>query len=111
MTMAANDVVVVLCTAPPADADALARTLVDERLCACVNVVPGLRSVFRWQGAVDAADEALLIVKTTRRCVPPLEARLTELHPYDVPEVLVFDVAAGLPAYLEWVRGAVVPGA
>lgn len=109
--MAASDVVVVLCTAPPAVAEALAHRLVDERLCACVNIVPGLRSVFRWQEQVDVADEVLLVCKTTRSSAERLEARLTELHPYDVPEVLVLAVAGGLPAYLEWVRAAVLPGA
>jgi periplasmic divalent cation tolerance protein len=108
-----SDVVVVLCTAPASvtdgqlAADRLARQVVDEGLAACVNVVPGVRSVFRWQGAVDTADELLLVVKTTAAAAPRLSARLVELHPYDVPEVLVLPVAAGLPAYLAWVVDSV----
>lgn len=111
-------VAVVLCTAPrhaaagkPAGAD-LARQLVEERLCACVNVLDGVTSFFRWEGAVDRADEVLLVVKTTRAALPALQRRIVELHPYAVPEVLAVDVAAGLPSYLQWLVAAVrVPGA
>lgn len=105
--------VVVLSTAPlqgGADklgAHDLARTLVDERLAACVNVLPGVRSYFRWQGAVEAADELLLVVKTTRELVPALTARLCALHPYEVPEVLELPVASGLPAFLGWLAASV----
>ena len=106
----AQDVVVALCTAPAEHAEPLARQLVEERVCACVNVVPGLRSFFRWQGAVDVADEALLVVKTTAAAAGRLTARITELHPYDVPEVLVLPVTRGLGAYLAWVADAVDGG-
>ena len=106
--------VVVLCTAPASSdvagrlgANDLARTLVDEGLCACVNVVPGVRSWFRWQGAVDVADELLLLAKTTRDAAAALRARIAALHPYQVPEVLELDVAGGLPGYLAWLAGAV----
>ncbi len=108
------DAVVVLCTAPASTdvagrlgAHELARTLVDEGLCACVNVVPGVRSFFRWQGAVDSADELLLLAKTTTAAAGALRARVAALHPYDVPEVLEVAVAAGLPAYLAWLADAV----
>lgn len=108
--------VVVLCTAP-ADTDAagklgaeaLARTLVAERLCACVNVLRGVRSFFWWQGAVDTADEQLLVIKTTRAAAGSLRQRLVALHPYEVPEVLEFAVADGLPAYLQWLAASVAP--
>jgi periplasmic divalent cation tolerance protein len=106
--------VVVLCTAPAASdvagrlgAHDLARTLVDEGLCACVNVLPGVRSWFRWQGAVDVADELLLLAKTTRARAPALRDRIAALHPYQLPEVLELDVAGGLPGYLAWLEGAV----
>lgn len=108
-----TDVVVVLCTAPLAGAAGkpgaheLARQLVDEGCCACVNVIPGVVSFFRWQGAVDRADEQLLVVKTTRAAVAALTARLLELHPYEVPEVLELPVAGGHPGYLDWLRAAV----
>lgn len=108
--------VVVLCTAPAASdragrlgAHELARAVVDAQLCACVNVLPGVRSYFRWQGRVDVADELLLVAKTTAAAAPALRARLAALHPYDVPEVLELDVAAGLPAYLQWLAGSVGP--
>lgn len=97
------DCVVALCTAPADHSERLARAVVDERLCACVNVVPQVRSFFRWEGRTDVADEQLLVAKTTRAGFAALRDRLAELHPYDVPEVIALDVAAGLPAYLSWV--------
>jgi len=101
--MAAADCVVALCTAPADHAERLARAVVDERLCACVNVLPQVRSFFRWEGRTDVADEQLLVAKTTAAGFAALRDRLAELHPYDVPEVIALDVAAGLPAYLSWV--------
>ncbi len=107
--------IVVLCTAPAAGsggkpgAEALARQLVDEGLCACVNVVPGVRSFFRWQGKVDVADECLLVAKTTAAACPALRARIVLLHPYEVPEVLELAVDGGLPAYLRWLADATAP--
>lgn len=99
--------VVVLCTAPAAVAPQLARGVVEEGLCACVNVVPGVRSYFRWEGAVDEADEVLLVAKTSSSASAALRDRLVALHPYDVPEVLALDVAAGSPAYLSWILDSV----
>lgn len=100
-----TDVRVVLITAP-AEGEAgprLARALVDERLCACVNLIPSIRSVYRWQGEVHDDGEELLVVKTTDDRVDALTRRVHELHPYDVPEVLVLDVAGGATTYLDWV--------
>lgn len=92
------------CTCPDThSAELLARTLVDERLAACVNVLPGVRSIYRWEGAVENAEEVLLLIKTTGERLPALAARLSQLHPYDLPELLAVPVAAGLPAYLHWV--------
>jgi periplasmic divalent cation tolerance protein len=112
------DAVVVLCTAPAAagrdgslGAHGLAQAVVAERLCACVNVLPAVRSYYRWQGRVDAADELLLVAKTTRERAAQLRARLVALHPYEVPEVLELAVADGLPAYLGWLAEAVAPEA
>ncbi len=97
--------VVVLSTAPDeAEAARLARVLVEERLAACVSRAPGLKSVYRWEGAVEDADEILLIIKTHARRAPDLTRRLRELHPYEVPEILVVPVAAGLASYLDWIR-------
>jgi len=102
-------IAVVLCTVPTSHSELLARAVVEERLCACVNVVPGVRSFFMWQGKVDVADEQLLVIKTTADACELLQDRLAALHPYDVPEVIVLPVAAGLPAYLSWVMASVQP--
>lgn len=108
-----SDLVVVLCTAPATakgpklGAHDLARALVEEGLCACVNVVPQVESYYRWQGAVEHGSELLLIAKTTLPYAQALQQRILTLHPYDVPEVLELPVAGGSPAYLAWLRGAV----
>jgi periplasmic divalent cation tolerance protein len=100
---------VVLVTAPGAEsALALGRALVDERLAACVNVVPGVTSIFVWEGKREEAAEALLVIKTRAERYPALEERVRQLHPYSVPEVLAVPVQAGAPAYVRWVRDSVI---
>jgi periplasmic divalent cation tolerance protein len=99
--------VVCLVTAPPDQARAIAEALVERELAACVNIVALVQSVYRWQGAVEHDDEALLIVKTTRAAVAPLTAALGELHPYENFELVALDVADGAPAYLDWIAGSV----
>jgi periplasmic divalent cation tolerance protein len=97
------DAVIVLTTlAADADAAALARTLVDERLAACVNVLPPMTSIYRWRGAIEQEREQQLVIKTTAPRLEALEARVRALHPYEVPEFLVIDVAGGSDAYLSW---------
>jgi periplasmic divalent cation tolerance protein len=97
-------VVVVLATAPSRDVAAdLVNSVVEERLAACGNIVPDILSIYRWEGAVERQEEVLIIFKTERAAVPRLLARIADLHPYDVPEALAFDVVAGLPPYLTWV--------
>ncbi len=99
-----TETVVILITAPTADvAASIARTLVDERLAACGNVVPAIRSIYRWAGEIHDDAEALLVLKTERRLVPALKDRLPALHPYQVPELLALPVEDGLAGYLEWV--------
>jgi periplasmic divalent cation tolerance protein len=99
---------VVLVTAPSADAAiAIGRALVDERLAACVNVVPGLTSIYRWQGRREETSECLLMIKTDAARYAALERRVLELHPYSVPEVLALPVDAGASAYMEWLRESV----
>jgi periplasmic divalent cation tolerance protein len=96
---------IVLITAPDATcAETLARTLEDERLAACVNGVPGIRSFYRWEGAVQEDAELLLVAKTRGDLAEALAARVKELHPYELPEVLELAAAGGSPAYLDWVR-------
>lgn len=102
-----QDLAIVLTTVP-ADPNgaSLARTLVEERLAACVNLLPAMSSIYRWQGAVESADERQLVIKTTRERVEALQRRIAELHPYDVPEMLVLPVAGASAAYAAWLREA-----
>lgn len=103
-------VAVVLVTAPDAEkAAALARTLVDEHLIACANLVPAVRSIYRWQGKVCDESEVLLVMKTRATAFEQVRARVQALHPYAVPEILRLDVAAGHEPYLDWVVGEVIP--
>ena len=104
---AVSEVVVLLCTVPPAQADAVAEPLLQEQLVACVNFVGPVRSRYRWQGAIEEGEEMLLILKTCRQLVPALQARLLQLHPYQVPELLELPVQGGLPGYLQWVTDSV----
>ena len=99
------EVRVVLVTAPDAETAAeVARSLVGERLAACVNVVPGVRSIYRWEGSVEEAAEVLLVIKTRADRCAALASRVRDLHPYDVPEVLELPAVGGSQAYLDWVR-------
>jgi len=98
-------ILICFCTCPDlASATRIARTLVDERLAACVNVLSGVHSVYRWQGAVESADEVLLLIKTTDARLDTLRKRIVSLHPNELPEVIAVEAAGGLPAYLDWVR-------
>jgi periplasmic divalent cation tolerance protein len=102
-----TDFVIVLVTAGSADEAAhIGRTLVEERLVACANVVGPIRSIYRWQGAIEDASEHLLVLKARAADVPSLEARVQALHSYDVPEVLALPVAAGGAKYLTWLAEA-----
>ncbi len=105
-----TDAILVMVTAPTADKAAeLARTLVEEGLAACGNVVPGLRSIYRWEGKVHDEPEALLLLKTRAALFEALRARVVEVHPYQCPEVLRLDVAEGHAPYLQWIRDNVRP--
>ena len=100
-----SDIAIVLTTlAADADAAAFARTLVEERLAACVNVIGPVTSIYRWNGKVEQDAEQQLVIKTTIARLEALEARVKALHPYDVPEFLVLRTAGGSDAYLAWVR-------
>lgn len=102
---------VVLITAPDSEvAEELGRALVNEHLAACVNLVPGVTSLFRWEGTVEKEAEVLMIVKGTSRAFERLRQRVLELHPYDSPEVIGLPVDAGDDRYLTWVRSEVDPG-
>ncbi len=108
--MGSSPVRVAISTAPDADTGArIAQALVAERLAACVNVVPGIRSIYRWQGAIEDEQEVLLVIKTHAERVAALAERLCALHPYDVPELLALPVETGLAPYLQWLAGEVAP--
>jgi len=99
---------VVLVTAPSEAVGLdLGRTLVDEHLAACVNVVPGLTSIYLWEGRREETAEALLLIKTRPEGYAALQRRILELHPYSVPEVLGLPVVEGAPDYVQWVRESI----
>ncbi|RAP58230.1 divalent-cation tolerance protein CutA [Oleiagrimonas sp. MCCC 1A03011] len=103
-----TDARLLLCTCPDeASAARIARALVEARLAACVSRLPGLTSTYRWEGAVQEDTEVLLLIKTRAAAVAALQARLLELHPYDVPELIALNIADGLPAYLDWLGESV----
>jgi len=99
------DLVIVLTTMPDdARADEVARTLVEERLAACVNVHGPMMSTYRWKGTVERDAERQLVIKTSRDRVAAIEARLRLLHPYELPELVVIGVEGGSDAYLRWIH-------
>jgi periplasmic divalent cation tolerance protein len=100
--------VVVLCTAPDDEvAEGLATALVRRRLAACVNIVAGVRSIYRWKGKVEDAQERLLVIKTRRDQFDALRDAVAEKHPYEVPELLALPIVAGNAAYLNWIDESV----
>lgn len=105
-----TEALIVFCAVPPAEADRLARWLVEERLAACVQALPGARSTYRWEGEVQQATETLLLIKTTTGRYAALERSLAARHPYEVPELLAVDSSAGLPAYLRWLAEETATG-
>lgn len=100
-----DEAIVVVTNMPDLDtAKALARRLVGEGLAACVNILPGVQSIYRWQGQLEEASEVTVLVKTMRSRYETLEEAIRTSHPYDLPEVIVLPIAAGLPAYLAWLE-------
>ena len=100
--------IVVLSTCPdPETARGLAADLVENGLAACVNIVPGLTSVYRWEGRTEESPECLMLIKTTPEGMARLRQRIVDLHPYELPEIVAVPVVDGLPAYLDWVTGSV----
>ena len=99
-----TDAMLVLTTLPNSDAAAdLAKKVVGEKLAACANVMPAVRSIYRWQGALQDENEVLVLLKTRQARFEKLKARILELHPYDVPEVIAIPVEQGHGAYLDWI--------
>ena len=85
------------------EAERIASTLVEQHLAACVNLIPQIKSIYRWQGEMEESSEVLLVIKSTAPCLAALESTLRSLHSYSVPEFLVLDVTSGSPAYLQWI--------
>ena len=100
---AAAEISVVFCTCPPAEAERLATFLVENRHAACVNILPGVTSVYRWQGKIEKDGESLLVIKCPREGVTDLREALVAEHPYDVAEVVAMPVDEGNPPYIRWV--------
>lgn len=103
--MSDGEACVVLCTVPSEEVGVhIARALLEQQLCACVNIIPGVRSLYRYRGKLEDERELQLVIKTQRALYPALEARIRELHPYEVCEVLQLAVTAGSEPYLAWLR-------
>ncbi|HEX3106953.1 MAG TPA: divalent-cation tolerance protein CutA [Terriglobales bacterium] len=103
-----TDKVLVLTTAGnDAEARKIANELVERRLAACVNIVPRIQSVYRWQGKVESAEEFLLIIKTTKPRGTEVQAAIRELHSYDLPELVVISMDDGSQEYLQWIEESV----
>ncbi|MEM8886069.1 MAG: divalent-cation tolerance protein CutA [Planctomycetota bacterium] len=101
-----TDVRVLLCTAPVEGAPAIARAILERKLAACVNILPGARSLYWWDGSIQDDAESLLVIKTTADAVDALIAALPDIHPYDTPELISLPVESGHAPYLAWVRAA-----
>lgn len=106
---AQSDVLLALVTAPANAAPGLAQRCVASGVAACVNLLPAMQSVYRWQGAVETADEQLLIIKTTRTAYPMLEALVLAEHPYELPQIVSVPVGPSSPRYLQWLLDNVSP--
>lgn len=99
-----SEVSLYFCTCPDSDsAERLATALLERQLAACVNLLPGIRSLYRWQGNIERGEEVLLLIKSRAALLADLGAALRELHPYELPELIAVKVDSGLPAYLDWV--------
>lgn len=100
------ETMIVLCNVPEqALAEQIATTLLNEQLAACVNIMAACQSMYRWQGKIEMASEIPMLIKSSKALYPRLQARLLELHPYEVPEIVALPLQDGLPAYLTWVAG------
>ncbi len=103
-----TDKVLVLTTAGNnSEAEKIAQELVDRRLAACVNIIPKIRSVYRWQGKVEASEEYLLLVKTVKVHAAEVQGTIRELHSYDLPECIVVSIESGSAEYLNWIEDSV----
>ncbi len=101
------DFLLILCTCPTRSvARVIATALLEERLAACVNLVPGIKSLYRWKGRVEDDDEVLLLIKATNAKFKRLEATIQALHPYELPEIIGVPLTVGSEAYFDWIRNS-----
>jgi len=100
----ADDYLIVLCTCPDQDTGkSIAESVVNEGLAACINILPGLTSIYRWQGELQTGTEVLLMIKTLQTQYPKVEKALKALHPYELPEIIAVPITAGFTPYLNWI--------
>lgn len=108
--MSDEQILLVMTNVPDAStAQAMARALVEAKLAACVNLLPGVQSVYRWQGAIEEVHEITLLIKTLRRHYPQLQRAIVAAHPYDVPEVIAWPLSEGHLPYLHWIAAETEP--
>jgi len=106
-----TDKIVILSTCPTAaEAERFARELVDEHLAACVNLIPQVRSFYRWKGKVETSDECLLVIKTSRSLFDSVRMILEKTHSYEVPEAIALQIVEGSENYLNWMQANLQPG-
>jgi periplasmic divalent cation tolerance protein len=99
-----TETIAILTNVPdPECADRISRALVERRLAACVNILPGIRSVYQWEGKVEETQEITLLIKTAVLRYQEIERVILDMHPYQVPEIIALPITAGLPAYLGWI--------
>ncbi len=104
-----DEYLMVFISAPPEAGRPLAQALVEEEAAACVQILSGITSLYRWEGKIESDQEVILLVKTLRSCLPRIESLLEKLHPYQVPELLALPVAGGSQDYLKWLSENVAP--
>jgi periplasmic divalent cation tolerance protein len=104
MAAAKSSILVFVTAGNQEDAARIGRALVEDRLAACANLVGPIRSIYRWQDKVEDSPEHLLLIKTRANLYPQLQARVRQLHPYEIPEIIAVDIKRGLPQYLDWVH-------
>ncbi len=102
-----NEFVICLTTCEEQDEQVIARKLVEKKLCACVNIVHRVTSIYHWKDKIETSTEGLLIIKSRKDKVKEIEATLREIHPYEVPEFIVLDIAGGSEKYLQWITDSV----
>jgi len=110
MGMHNNAIVIFITAGSMNDGEKIARALVEDRLAACCNIIPGIQSIYRWKGQVNQDQEVLLIVKSVVERIEDIKKRVRELHAYEVPELIVLTISDGLQDYLQWIEKETAPG-